>query len=252
MGNRILLFDIEIIPRSFGDPWQTMSASPERSTLCSFGYKEQTEKKAHVIGLDNWETTFFKDPYNEEALVKAAHNILANADGLVAHYGDKFDVKYMRTKFLIYGLDYQVLNSPTRDTCLIARKKLKLHSNRLNELAKILGLPLKDKMQMRDWFDIIGKDISKMKKMDKYCAQDVQVLHEVYKKLCHLFPQGKWPHAGIAEGGVKEDCPLCASTHTWFYGWSAKTTGKYHKQQCQECGHVWPGRKMLEEELRLN
>jgi len=243
--SRILLFDIEIINRCFGDAWQTMSADPTHSTICSFGWKEQTEKKAHCIGLDKWKENFKKDAYNEENLVREAHKILTDCDGLIAHYGDKFDVKYMRTKFMIYGLDHQILDVPTRDTCLIARRKLKMHSNRLNALLEVFGFEQKDKMHMNDWFKVIQGNMASMRKMNKYCANDVNCLHELYKKIHHLFPQSRWPHEGISLNNTRDACPECGSLKVQKRGIVVKQVGKYQRYQCMDCGKWYQDTRMM-------
>ena len=46
---KVLYIDIEILARSFGDPYITMGAAA--SHMIAFGYKWEHEKAAHVIDL---------------------------------------------------------------------------------------------------------------------------------------------------------------------------------------------------------
>lgn len=241
----ILLFDIEIISYHMGDTWRRMSA--DCSSVCSFGYKWLGDKKAKCVGLDQWPDEFKKNPFNDKKLVEVAHGILSDADAVIAHYGNKFDVKYMRTKFAMHGLDPQVLSIPTRDTCLLCRSKFKFSSNRLNNIAKQFGCEEKIDTNEELWYNVMRSDLKAMKEMNKYCKQDIEVLDQVYKKIHHLFPKASWPHAGVAIGEDRDSCKECGSTAVWKYGVIVTAAGRYPRFQCQECGHVFRGSKMLKE-----
>ena len=237
MKSTILLFDIEILSFAFGDAWQTMASN--NSSMISFGWKWEGESKAHCIGLDEWPEDYKKDPWNDKNLVKEAHKIISRASGLVAHYGNKFDVKYCRSKFMEHGLDPQVMTMPTRDTCLEARKQFKLSSNRLNNLATFLKVPLqKDKMTPLDWFKGVARSIPRsMKKMNKYCKQDVEVLDSVYSKMRTLFTSASWPNAHLVIGGhAKSGCPDCGTTNTRMSEPYITKANKRWKFKCYDCG----------------
>lgn len=242
---KVLIFDIEIIPVSFGDAWQTMSADPDRSTICSMAYGYEDKKKNHVVALDEWKKDFLKNPYNEEKLVKKIHKIMSDADYLVAHYGDKFDVKYLRTKFGIYGLDMQVLNIPTRDTCLMARRQFKLHSNRLGALAKIFGCQPKMDIGQATWFEVIRGRIGALQKMKKYNVQDVQTLRQVYQHMKPIFPQGKWYHAGVDRYNSRDACAECGYQYPYKDGIRVDRVGRKQRYKCPECGLHWTDTRII-------
>lgn len=119
----------------------------------------------------------------EKTLVKKLHKVLSSYDILVAHNGKKFDIKKANAKFLEYGLrpitSYQVI-----DTLTEARKWFNLTSFRLNDLARLLGLPGKTKHEgFETWEGCERDDPEAWKLMEKYNKQDVILLEQVYERL---------------------------------------------------------------------
>lgn len=237
MDTKILFFDIEILPRHF---YTNMGA--DRSTLCSFGYKWGHHKKAKAVDLLDFPETFAKNPFLEEELVHAAHDIMKDADMCVHHYGDKFDFPYMNTKFIKYGL------APIReiiltDTWRQAKFKLKLSSNRLDNIAAYFDCARKGEIPVETWFDVIRGHVPSMKAMTKYCIQDVEVLHEVYLKLAQVAPPKI--NASLVKNGHRNGCSRCGSTDRIKYGIFVSAAGRYQKYKCMECFFIHRDTRML-------
>lgn len=94
-----------------------------------------------------------------EALSKTDRNILQplwdlmdSADIIAGHNLDAFDLKKIKTRFIINGLP-PFKKSKTYDTLKMARK-YKFLSNRLDYLGHILGADGKQDMDFDDWLDI--------------------------------------------------------------------------------------------------
>lgn len=244
---KVLLLDIEIIPASLGLPHVTMAA--DKSTITCFGYMWLEDKEASCLSLLDDKKRFFKDPYDEKKLIHEMHKIVSKADIIIGHFGSKFDFPYINTKFAMHDLS-NISHIKQIDTWKIAASKLKLSSNRLNNIASVFGLDNKDKMEYKDWFKVIRSDEATMKKMVAYCKQDVIVLKQVYLKLREMYPAH--PTLCIAEKPDTKNpiCPNCGGNHNKKNG--TRMSGKQIKQMflCNDCGTSHQGR--LARESRKN
>ena len=76
---------------------------------------------------------------NDFFLVKDLRNLFDEADVLIAHNGDRFDVRKAQARMVAYSMKppsrYQTI-----DTLKAARKYFKFESNRLNDLGQYLGI----------------------------------------------------------------------------------------------------------------
>lgn len=211
---KVLLYDIEITPRTLGDSWITMGAA--NSFLVTFGYRWEHEKKSKYIDLNTTKTLQDLDPFDDsvdELLVHKAHEIMSQADILVAHYGNKFDWKYMNAKFEKFNLT-PLGHIPKQDTCFMARKMYKIGSNTLRNLAKYFGGSKKVDIDKRHWLALYCKNKKSMKEISMYCAgpgdSDVNALYDIYQKMRHHFPAVY--HVGMLDGKLRSrSCPSCGS-----------------------------------------
>lgn len=169
---RILFFDIE-----------TAGVNALRSDLgfcVMFGYKWAHEKNAKVITARKQDLRHFDDKW---LLTKMAAQY-EKADLVVAHYGAKFDRRFLQGRLLINKLP-PIPFTKMRDTCLIARSVANFSSNRLKHLCKILGL---SNMKLENnwpeaWFKVMQGDMKHLRAMAEYCKGDVLALEELYYAL---------------------------------------------------------------------
>jgi hypothetical protein len=233
---KVLLFDLEIISRSFGLPKKTMSA--DKSYVSCFGYKWDHEKKAKCINIGQWRSDYKKDAYNEKNVVLKMHEIMSKADVIVGHYSDKFDAPYVRTKFLMYGLQPLPRLIVQRDTCKIAWQKLKFSSNRLGVIAEALGCEYqKEHLPEEVWFDVIRSKPYAILLQSQYCINDVNTLDSVYQRVKHLFPPIR--HM------LGQACPECNSARIESKGIRATQSYQYRRVRCIDCGSSWKGDRIL-------
>lgn len=176
--------------------------------LC-FGYKFLGEEKTKCITVLDYPG---KDCQDDTNLLKEANKIMQEADLLVAHFGEFFDRPFLESRLLRIGL---APLPPLRlaDTCLIARKKLKLSSNRLDSLARFLNCKHR-KMHKGDgwpkwWLGAMRGDKKSITDMAKYCIDDVKCLEEIFLKMRHLIP-GKYL-LNMAIGQERNICEACGS-----------------------------------------
>lgn len=126
---------------------------------------------------------FKRDKYSDKALVTDLHNELSQYPILVAHNGDKFDVKFTNARFAYWGLT-PVPPYKTIDTCKAARQYFNFPSNKLNELARFFGFkPKVDTGGMKLWDECAKGSQKAYAHMKKYNRYDVELLEMVYKRM---------------------------------------------------------------------
>ena len=67
---------------------------------------------------------------------------LDKADEIIAHNGDRFDIKWIRTRAVYHGLQMKHTYNSI-DTLKVAKKYLNLPSNKLAEICSYYGLEAK-------------------------------------------------------------------------------------------------------------
>lgn len=234
-----LFADIETAP-NIGLFWragyrQTISYDniiQERGIIC-IGYKWEDSKKAECITWDKHQ--------NDKKMLLEFIKVMEEADEIVFHNGDRFDIPWIRSRALMHGIP-PWSEPKSVDTLQWARRKFYFNSNRLDYLGEILTGAGKIKTEYGMWKDILLKKCPKaMTKMVRYCKKDVVKLQEVYEKLVGYGPVKT--HASVLNGGEKwhspfVDCPDVAhrvkvsktrvtARGTVQYQMQCLTTGRY-------------------------
>lgn len=235
---RRLFFDIETSP-NIGLFWEAgfkknidySNIIKERAIIC-ICYKWEDEREVHSLTWDKKQD----DKKMLEAFIKVADQ----ANELIGHNGDKFDLAWIRTRCLFHKID-MLPKYITIDTLKIARSKFRFNSNRLNYIADFLGIGQKIKTEYSLWKDILlNKDAIAMDKMVKYCKKDVELLEKVYKELNNHIDSKT--HYGVVFGQYKGTCPECGSEELIKHSrqilasgvikliYKCNTCGKYHRK----------------------
>jgi len=220
---KVLLVDIETSP-NLAYVWEkyeqnVLSFEKERE-LISFAYKWKGKSvKSYCL-----------NDCNARTLTKRLHDLFNEADIIIAHNGDRFDIKMANAFFVHHNLKPP---SPykTIDTLKIARSKFRFNSNKLNDLGEYLGLGGKiDTGGFKLWLECLKGNKNAWRKMKRYNKRDVVLLEKVYLKL------RAWAtNLPIMTTGLI--CPTCGSTHIQFRGWNINKVYKSRRFQCQDCGH---------------
>ncbi len=238
---KIVFFDIEIIAdldrvmaRLFRlYPGATMGAN--LSTIISFGYKLEGWKKAKCINAWDFPSRWKRDINDDYMVCKKLYEIMKDADGIVGHYSSKFDFKFINARLLYHG--FPPLPKVNHvDTCLVARKKLKLSHNRLDDVADFLGCERKMNSEGNDlWVRVANKQKKACKHMSDYCKQDVEVLQQVYHRMLPLMVEV--PNYNLFSGQLEERlCPNCGSARMHKCGKRSTKTMTYNRYRCYDCG----------------
>ena len=207
MNKKRLFFDIET---SFNITWswrtgqQFVSADQivkERAIIC-ICWKWEGDSKVHYLTWDRNQS--------DEKMLRTFVKELNKASEVIAHNGDKFDIKWLRTRCLKHRIE-MFPNYQSLDTLKLVRTSFNLNSNKLNYIAEFLGLEGKMETGGIDlWKEIIfNNNQEALDKMVAYCKKDVQVLENVYNEIKNY---GKHKtHLGVQAGGEKYGCPECGS-----------------------------------------
>jgi uncharacterized protein YprB with RNaseH-like and TPR domain len=130
-----------------------------------------------------------EDGVVDKRIVETCVDTMLSFDRLVGHYSCRFDIPFIRTRaeyhhtyFPEYGLIYH------SDVWMMAKKKLKLHSNRQDVVAEcIQGENIKTRLHPQKWQDVQFGNSLKRKAALKYVLEhnlkDVEQLEGNYLRL---------------------------------------------------------------------
>lgn len=204
---KVLIYDIETSP-NLGWFWRagykqnigTHQITKERAVIC-VSYKWLGEDQVYNLAWDNEQ--------NDKFLIEQFVEVLNEADLIVAHNGDRFDLKWLKTRALIHRIP-MLPNYKQFDTLKVAKSKLYLNSNRLDYIAKILGYEGKMDTTPELWRQVvIMNNRESLNHMLDYCDEDVIQLEKVYKELRYL--DNPKLHSGIIQGKTKQTSPVTGS-----------------------------------------
>ena len=229
---RRLYFDVEVSP-NIGLFWEAGykknighdNIIKERAIIC-ICYKWEDEKEVYSLQWDSKQS----DKKMLEQFIKVANQ----SDEMVGHNGDRFDLSWIRTRCLFHKID-MFPNYITVDTLKISRSKFRFNSNKLDYIAKFLGVGKKIKTDFSLWKDILlHKDKVAMSKMVKYCKMDVIVLEKVYDQLRNHIPIKT--HFGKVFNQDRGSCPECGSDDLYVKCTRFTASGTQKNQyQCKTC-----------------
>lgn len=164
---------------------------------------------------------------------------LANtADEMVAHNGDRFDIKKIRTRCIFHRIpmfpDYKTL-----DTLKKAKSGFNFNSNRLDYIAKFLGVGAKLEHEgFNMWVKCMQGDKEALKAMISYCEMDIVVLEDVFLTMQNYIKHNT--HAGVINNNLKYSCPCCGSENTTLVKNNVTAMGTIKRlMECDDCKYPY-------------
>ncbi len=204
---KVLIYDIET-SYNIVKSWRVgynLNINPsniihERKIIC-VSYKWLGEEDIYNLQWDiNQDDKFLLEQFIE---------VLNDADLIVAHNGDRYDLKFIKTRAIKHELE-MLIDYPQFDTLKVAKKKFSFNSNKLDYISEYLGFENKIKTSMSLWDDIIFKKCqTAMDKMVDYCNKDVELLEKVYNKL--VYWEKPKLHVGVLLNQNKISSPISGS-----------------------------------------
>jgi len=231
----ILVWDIETLP-NLALCWgvwkqniQVAALRKERSIIGG-GYKFLNEDTIYTTSIAERPRKFKKDPWDDEHVVRELHKILSKVDILIHHNGDKFDLKFFKSRAFYYRLP-PLPPIQTIDTLKAARKEFRQNFNSLAGLAKFLKIGSKDKTEYEDWVKITEGDIDAVHFLMDYCKTDVTLLEKVYLEMRRYMTSH--PNLNVFTGD--RACTKCGSKRLKSQGIVTTKTRAYRSLRCLEC-----------------
>ena len=229
-----LFFDFETSP-NFGYFWGlydqrlTYEHIVEPMKIICVSWKWEHEDKVHNLSWKN---------KCDKKLLEKFIKIANKADELIAHNGDRYDIKICRTRAIYHRLP-MFPKYRTLDTLKKSRGAFKFPSNRLNDIGHYLGIGEKYKHEgFSMWRKCMEGDDKALKEMLKYCDIDVILLEDIYHAVQPYITNNC--HVGVLNGGHKFSCPNCGSENTNNIKRSTTAKGTVKRlMECQSCEYVY-------------
>lgn len=173
----------------------------------------------------------FKKNFRDDYIVaKKLHDLMTEADVIVAHNGDAFDIKHSNTLFSKHGLG-PVPETKSIDTLKAARKYFKFAGNDLDSLSRRFGGP--GKAERPDWKIVTEGNADEINRAARYCMKDVVELERVFINIRSFIR--RLPY--LAKAGDVTECHACGSKRVQKRGGGFDGRKPYTRVRCVECGH---------------
>lgn len=170
------------------------------------------------------------------SIMQGIHQLLDEADIVITHNGNKFDLPILNSRFIVNGFD-PVSPYQSIDTYKVVRKHFGFDSNKLDQIAKHLGIARKSNAPYKWWYDaVVYGDDGAVQNLFEYCQQDIVVLEEVYTELRPWIKSH--PNMNLYIDSDSELCPNCGSDDLNWKGFYYTTVNKYRAFQCNSCGAI--------------
>lgn len=231
----------------------------ETSLMKFYGFSPKTEYIPHGLMIQDWsvlcwgakwlfEPEIMGDVATPEESMKRIDkrllvgmwNLIEEADIVVTQNGINFDMKKLRSRFLLNGMNPF---SPVQhvDTLKVSREVFGWSYNRLDFLGMKFGIGKKADMEIEDWISCSEGSQEHLTKMFEYCKRDVApLLEDVYLKMLPWIPNH--PNLGIYAEHDADVCPKCESQDL---KWGIKyptPAGSWEGFRCNSCGAIGRGK----------
>lgn len=226
---KVLTIDIETRP-SLGYVWSLWKQNVGLTQLVETGEVISFAAKWH--GKKN---VMFHSVYHDgkEGMIKAAWELLDEADIVVHYNGKSFDIPHLQREFLLGGY-----NPPAPfqqvDLLHVMRKQFKFVSNKLDHIVQQLDLGAKTSHTgFQLWVDCLAGDAKAWALMRKYNKHDVVITESLYDRV-QPWITGH-PTVGLYSG-MADVCPSCGSGSLQMRGYAHTKMSTFQRFVCNDCG----------------
>jgi hypothetical protein len=229
---RILLLDLETYPNLayvWGKYDQNVIRFKQETCLATYAAKWLDEPQVLAKALPDFKG-YKPGSYNDEKLVKDLWLLVNEADIIVAHNGDQFDIKVFQARFIFHGLK-PPKPFKTVDTKKATKKVARFNSNKLDDLSSLLENEKKIKTDFDLWQGCIDGDPASWKLMVKYNKKDILLLEKLYLRLRPWI--NNHPNFTVVNRAL---CPKCNSKNIQYRGFTITQSRRYRRFQCLDCG----------------
>jgi hypothetical protein len=236
----ILIWDIETahaiaaLFSLYQDSVPIQNVLQEWYIICA-SWKWLGKKQVYATSVLDDIERFEKDPNDDYHVLKTLRGVIEQADAIVHHYGDRFDLPKFNTRLLYHGLD-PLPDIPQIDTYKICKNKFKFLSNKLDYVGQYLGVGEKITTSPKLWLRCLMGEKDAVREMVKYNKQDVELLERVYVKLAPFAQAAQRKLNMNLWYGDNNVCPTCGDANLHRRGYRTTRVSKFARFQCQSCG----------------
>lgn len=219
---RLRAFDIE-----------ASNLNADFGVILTFGSKIVGEGKPEILRIDDYFNETRDILTAERKLLKVVYQRMLDSDCWLGHYSRFFDVPFINSRLLYYGMKTLPANYAHIDTWRVARNHLKLRNNRLHTIQEFLQLEdEKNPIVAERWIRALSGHRPSMNYIVDHNRRDVLVLEQAYTKLRPLILDH--PNRGLIDG--RGGCGHCGEHKLQRRGFHLTRTRKYQRLQCTACG----------------
>lgn len=239
---KILLLDIETAP-AIAYVWDIWETNVGINQIIKDGYvicwsaKWFGEKTIMSDSVNKHCSPAKYDTVGEKKIAQSIWNLLDQADIVVTHNGDSFDLKWLNGIFVKHGIP-PLAAVRSIDTLKEARKVGRFISNKLDFLVRKFKLGQKiNTGGFELWDECLHGKKSSWNRMVTYCKHDTKLLENLYQVI-RPYIRNHPNLALITHPNTKgvQTCPACGSTKIQKKGFFYTNTGKYQRYRCDNCG----------------
>lgn len=245
--SKIILYDIETSPLlvtswQLRKPYLSHENIERDANILTAAWKELDLPGVAALCVDP------TNPTSDAALLSDLRDALEDADVLIGHNSDRFDLPWINTRLVFHGLP-PLPQIKTVDTLKIARSRFRFSSNRLDYLGQYLGVGRKIKTEYDLWKQVLAGDAQALTKMVRYNKQDVLLLEKVYKRLRPFATTH--PNLRLMDASSITKCPRCGVGDLEGRGQRYTQKGVYQRYHClnRACGAWSHGERIEKTEI---
>lgn len=233
-----IVIDIETSPTKvlmYGNIYEPVVVKIlDHTQILSMAYRRIGENKTHYIGQNSF-GSYKKGKLNDKCLLVAISEVLKDADYIVGHNSDNFDIKTIKERIIYHRLS-PLPDIPSLDTKKLIKGVTKLPSNKLQHVTEFLKNGGKMPHGGMDMFiGCMAGDEKEWKMNEKYNKQDVDI---TYKDFIDILPYVKLPNTYSRMNNKDVNCsnPTCKSLNLVLHKKRRRVNGFVNQYQCNECG----------------
>lgn len=176
---------------------------------------------------------------DDKRIMESMWDLLEESNVVLAHNGDRFDVRKINYRFLINGMKpttpYQTI-----DTLKVAKRHFASSAYNLDYLCNELGLRVKIDTDYKLWKDCLEGNSTALKEMERYNKQDVLALEDLYMILRPWIRSH--PNIGLYTELDVPVCSNCGSEDLIWKGYYYTPAGRFRSGRCNNCGAIFRSR----------
>lgn len=177
---------------------------------------------------------------DDKPLIESIYKLLEQADVVVGHNGDRFDLPTLNARMVYHGFK-PPKPYKTVDTLKILKNKFRFPSNRLDSVCEYLNIGNKVATGgFSLWSRCMQGDPDAFQEMLDYNVYDVVLLEKLYLRVAPWYTT----HVNLNNFKPTETmaCTVCTSTDLKKKGTVITNTSVFDSYQCGGCGHWNRGR----------